>query len=78
MKERFLLGFSRPTSPANVTTRLLSEGDGAIAVVRIQQGGPVEHVIVGVNRGGTDSYIDAQLGSVVQLQPNLTVIPGYR
>ncbi|WP_348645978.1 toxin glutamine deamidase domain-containing protein [Rhizobium esperanzae] len=71
-------GFSKSTSPANVTTRLLSEGDGAIAVVRIQQTGAVEHVIVGVNRSGTVRYIDPQLGSVVELQPNLTVIPGYR
>jgi hypothetical protein len=67
-----------PTSPANITTRLLSEGDGAIAVVRIEQTSSVEHVIVGVNRGGTVHYIDPQLGSIVELQPNLTVIPGYR
>jgi len=71
-------GFSRPTSPANVTTRLLSEGDGAIAVVRVEQSGSVEHVIIGINRGGNVRYIDPQVGSVVDLQPNLTVIPGYR
>jgi hypothetical protein len=71
-------GFRQPTSPANVTSELLADGDGAIAVVRIQQAGPVEHVIVGVNRGGTVYYIDPQLGSIVDLQPNLTVIPGFR
>ncbi len=71
-------GFRSPTNPANVTNELVAQGDGAVAVVRIQQAGPVEHVIVGVNRGGTVHYIDPQLGSIVDLQPNLTVIPGYR
>ncbi|WP_165689273.1 toxin glutamine deamidase domain-containing protein [Yoonia rosea] len=71
-------GFRQPTSPANVTNELLSQGDGAISVVRIQQSGTdIEHVIVGVNRGGTVHYIDPQLGAIVDLQPNLTVIPGY-
>ena len=71
-------GFRSPTNPANVTNELVAQGDGAVAVVRIQQAGPVEHVIVGVNRGGTVHFIDPQLGSIVDLQPNLTVIPGYR
>ena len=71
-------GFRQPTSPANVTNELLSQGDGAISVVGIQQSGTdIEHVIVGVNRGGTVHYIDPQLGAIVDLQPNLTVIPGY-
>ncbi len=70
-------GFSRATTPSSVTNTLLGQGDGAVAVVRIQQSGGVEHVIVGVNRGGTVHYVDPQLGSIVDLQPNLTVIPGY-
>ncbi|WP_424942025.1 hypothetical protein [Aliiroseovarius crassostreae] len=46
-------------------------------MVRIQQAGDVEHVIVGVNKGGTVHYVDPQLGSIVELQPNLIVRPGY-
>lgn len=70
-------GFAGPTTPSGVSARLAREGDGAVAVVTIPQANGVEHSIIGINRGGDIQFIDPQLGAIVQLRPNLTVIPGY-
>jgi len=71
-------GFSDFTTPSHVTSRLINEGDGAIAIVRIQQATDVEHAIIGVNKGGKVYYIDPQRSEIVDLKSDLIVKPGYR
>jgi len=68
------LGYGAPTSVAQITAEMLEAGSGAVGTVVINQGvGNVMHVINVTNRGGQIYYIDAQMGAIVNLQPNLTV-----
>ena len=66
-------GFQDATSVAAVTQQMAAAGDGAVGVVWIQQPGAVSHVINVVNQGGKIYFIDAQMGKIVTLNPNLTV-----
>jgi len=67
------LGFQDETSVAAVIQQMTAEGDGAVGVVLIHQSGPIKHVINVVNKGGKVYFIDAQIGKIVTLKPNLTV-----
>ena len=68
------LGYGAPTSVAQITAEMLEAGSGAVGTVVINQGaGNVMHVINVTNRAGQIYYIDAQMGAIVNLQPNLTV-----
>ncbi|MBG6161528.1 transposase-like protein [Labrenzia sp. EL_195] len=67
-----------PTTPEKVASKLLADGNGSIAVLRVLQNSDVEHSIIGVNKGGVVSFIDPQRGSIVTLQPSVTAIPGYK
>jgi len=66
-------GFQPPTTPAGVRAQMLESGNGSVGVVRVQQGGSVEHVINVVNRDGKVYFIDSQSGKVVNLKPDATV-----
>jgi hypothetical protein len=55
---------------------MAAAGDGAIGVVVIQQPNGMEHVINVINQGGKVYFIDGQMGKIVTLNSNLTVLLG--
>jgi RHS repeat-associated protein len=66
-------GFGQATTVASVKADLLQAGDGAVGVVRVLQGGNIEHVINATNRGGIVYFLDVQSGHIVELNPNVQV-----
>lgn len=66
-------GFGAPTTPASVVTEMLQAGDGTVRPLIISQPGGVSHVINAINSGGQVYFVDSQMGSIVTLQPNLSV-----
>jgi filamentous hemagglutinin len=69
-------GFQPPTTAAEVSTRMLEAGNGSVGVVRIQQGGPIEHVINVVNKNDKVYFIDSQSGHIVNIKPDVPVLLG--
>jgi uncharacterized Zn-binding protein involved in type VI secretion len=66
-------GFGATTNPASVAQEMLAAGNGATRPLIIQQPGNVQHVINVVNRNGEIYFIDAQMGKIVSLHPDLPV-----
>jgi len=69
-------GFQPVTTAAEVSARMLEYGNGSVGVLRIQQGGPIEHVINVVNRNDTVYFIDSQSGHIVNIKPDVPVLLG--
>lgn len=69
-------GFGPATTPAAIQAELLAAGNSAVGVVRISQGGTIEHVINVTNRSGQVYFIDSQSGHIVDLNLSVKVFLG--
>ena len=65
-------------TPEQAIAAMKSAGDGATGAVAIKQPSGVSHAISVVNRNGEVYFIDAQIGQVVELNPNLNIQLGIR
>lgn len=65
-------------TPEQAIAAMKSAGDGATGAVVIKQPSGVSHAISVVNRNGEVYFIDAQIGQVVKLNPNLNIQLGIR
>ena len=65
-------------TPEQAIAAMKSAGDGATGAVVIKQPSGVSHAISVVNRNGEVYFIDAQIGQVVELNPNLNIQLGIR
>jgi hypothetical protein len=67
-------GFQTATTAAEVSKRMLESGNGSVGVLRIQQDGPIEHVVNVVHRNDKVYFIDSQSGHIVNIKPNVPVL----
>ena len=67
------IGFDPVTTVVLIEKEMTAAGNGAVGVVRIIQPGKIEHVINVVNKNGIIYFVDAQMGKIVTLKPDVPV-----
>ena len=76
----FIYGNRDNMTPEGIRQELLDGGDGTVAAVIIEtdivENVEFSHVIFAYNKGGTVTFIDTQLGKIVELKQGLNLKMG--